>query len=500
MRRKRPLFQRLTIIYISITLIWMSNGQVKIKKKHQSSINDMRKTKNENSFLSTLPKDSVNTSNTFYHFKGYADIGYSNILLSRNRINGNNSSVHKNSVLYIPLEKISQYQINATVPLNANSVPFNQDKTDYISKVHQLASLTNSSAFLSTRNHTARRKRKAEPQLEKFFAEQLVPHNLLKQDVSNHTVSSLKDRNHIPALPSSSDSLKIQGGRDTVDAHSTNHVGVRRDFLPSALQNERIATGMEDNIDPYRGSFESNDIQGHELLRQRLLNALERRIKEQNMIMHDRNSIGENNLADNEHVTPFPLTPRLQREQWNGFPMEANMRRTTPPNRRFSTLPFFSQNVAHDNDFPLQGELRKSYLPENNFIFPKKEAMFPNKDFEEQAHHIEPNIETITSQGNELPFSRLLSENSGFVPERVPNERMFTRPMGNLGDEVVPTIGSLGDSFMPFGNIQGDDTENIIPQLNQVKYRGFLTDFFYSEVISTQRKYSKFVFREILEN
>ena len=117
MRRKRPLFQRLTIIYISITLIWMSNGQVKIKKKHQSSINDMRKTKNENSFLSTLPKDSVNTSNTFYHFKNYADIGYSNILLSRNRINGNNSSVHKNSVLYIPLEKISQYQINATVPL-----------------------------------------------------------------------------------------------------------------------------------------------------------------------------------------------------------------------------------------------------------------------------------------------------------------------------------------------------------------------------------------------
>ena len=494
MRRKRPLFQRLTIIYISITLFWMSNGQVKAKVKHQSSTNEMRKTRNgdrhENSFSSTLHIDSVNTSKTFYHFKNYLDIAHSNILLlSRNRINGNNSSVHKKPILYIPLEGTLQHQINVTVPLTASSVSVNQNKMDYISKVHQLVPLRNSSTFVSTRNDTARRKRKAEPQLEKFFAEQLATHNLGEQDVPNHIDSSLKDRSHISALPGSSDSVKFQGGRDTVDAHSTNHVGVRRDFLPGTLQHERIATGMEENIDSNRGSFDGSDIQGHELLRQRLLNALERRIKEQNMIMHDRNSIGGNNLADNEHTTPFPLTPRLQREQWNGFPMEANMRRTTPPNRRFSTLPFSSfssQNVAHDGDLRLQGELRKSYFPENNVMFPKKEIMFPNKDFEEQAHHLEPNTETITSQGNELPFSRLLSENTGFVPERVPNERMFTRPMGSLGDEVVPTIGSLGDSFMPIGNIQGDDAENMFPQLNQVTNHGFLTDFlfrrcFYSE-------------------
>ena len=466
----------------------MSNGQVKAKAKHQSSINEMRKTRSdgrhENSFSSTLPKNSVNTSKTFYHFKNYVDIAHSNILLSRNRINGNNSSVHKKPILYFPLERISQHQINTTLPLTANSVSVNQNKMDYISKVHLLAPLRNSNTILSSRNHTARRKRKAEPQLEKFFAEQLAPHNLREQDVSNHIVASLKDRSHISALPGISDSVKVQGGRDTIDAHSTNHVGVRRDFLPGTLQNERIATGMEDNIDSNRGSFESNNIQGHELLRQRLLNALERRIKEQNMIMHDRNSIGESNLADNEHVTPFPLTPRYQREQWNGFPMEANMRRTTPPNRRFSTIPFSSQNVAHDGDFPLQGELGKSYVPENNFMFPKQEVMFPDKDFEEQAHHIEPNTETIASHGSELPFSRLLSENSDFVPERVPNERMLTRPMGNLGDEVVPTIGSLGDSFMPFGNIHGDDTENMFPQLNQVTYRAFLT-IFYSDVVST---------------
>ncbi|XP_057309168.1 uncharacterized protein LOC130647358 isoform X2 [Hydractinia symbiolongicarpus] len=267
---------------------------------------------------------------------------------------------------------------------------------------------------------------------------ELHPHSqMIKNNKNSTSPTNRRKRKADPQMPYSRNAAQMPYSRNGPLPETFNRgLHARTQFNRPSFHVPAILS-RRDHISPFEGERVGERRVGQSALRQRLLDALARRIQERNMIMHDPGLLRERAMLDSPELFGRPssedslLRPRspllLDQERMHPYPLESRL------NEPRYAIPFAERLSTIHRPHPI----------------------------------LDPSL-----------LSGVLSNEEASI---LPSRRMFTANVGNLGDETLP-YGSLGESKAPeyipvgrVGSLQNEDS--MFTQPNQDMQNEELTEF-----------------------